>query len=887
MFLKKISFLLVLLLSLSTTSYGSERQVSKHVLDNGLTVILEQDNSAPVINYQMWVKVGSADEKEGEYGIAHVYEHMLFKGTKKRGVGDVAKEIEMLGGNINAYTSFDNTVYHFTVGSKHFSKGLDIMSDVIQNSAFDAQELKKELEVVVEEIRRGKDNPGRMMYYELLGTAFTTHPYGRPVIGTEESVNGLTRDYILEFFNRWYVPNNMTLVVVGDIDSHKAFKEIELSFKDFKKADNPHSPRPKEPEQEVLRVTSILSDFKQSYLTLGYHIPELKHDDVYAIDMLSDILGGGSSSLLYKKLKTELQLVTSIGTYAMTPKEPGIFIIDVMADSKDTVKVIKEVNDIISYLSVNGPAEEDIAKSKTSLTSGFIYNKETMARKASSLGYYETTAGDLSFEEAYTDGINSVTKKDIQNVISKYLTVGNLTAVSMASNEELKKPVSIKKLKNTLSRSYKNSFKKHTKKLVKLKKKPLKGPEIVKLKNGVKVIIDENPSPELFSFYLATPGGLIYENDSNNGISSFLSAILRKSSKRYSTTELAFEIDSLAGSLSGFSGRNTNGVSGKFLSKDFSAAFMLFEEILLNPAYKDDDIEAVRKDKLEAIKRQKDYLPGYTFNLLYKKLYPTHPYRLNSTGTVESINNITKESLLEHYSKVYNRNNLVFAISGDIDKEKVLEKITAITDKLPDYDGATPLILKDTEPISLIETGEKIDKEQTNIGIGFMGPDIKSPDKYVLQVITEILGSHGGRLFNELREKKSLAYAVSSFSRPGIKNGFIGFYIGCAPDKTEEAIEGILAEISKIKTIEVSDEELNRAKTSIIGSYAIAMQSASTRASTYANDELMGAGYDDYKNIEKYISAIKKKDILKVASQYFKDDNYVLSVVGRNYTEKQ
>lgn len=886
MFFKKISILIILVFSITTYSYSAERQISKHILDNGLTVILEQDNSAPVINYQMWVKVGSADEKEGEFGIAHVYEHMLFKGTEKRGVGDVAKEIEMLGGNINAYTSFDNTVYHFTVSSKHFSKGLDILSDVIQNSAFDPNELKKELEVVVEEIRRGKDNPGRIMYYELLGNSFKTHPYGRPVIGSEESVKALTREYILEFFKRWYIPNNMTLVIVGDFNSQEALKEIELSFKGFKKADNPHSPRPVEPRQDNLRIRSINSEFKQSYLTLGYHIPELKHDDVYAIDMLSDILGGGASSLLYKKLKTELKLVTSIGTYAMTPKEPGIFIIDVMANSKDTDKVIKAVNDIISHLEVYGPSKDDITKSKTSLTSGFIYNKETMQSKGSSLGYYETTAGDLSFEQKYTKGIQAVTKKDIQNMITKYLQIENLTFISMASKDEIKKPLSAKKLENTLTKSYKKSFKMHSKSLVKANKTPLKGPEIVTLDNGTRVILDKSPSPELFSFYLTTRGGLIYEDDTNNGVSSFLSTMLRKSTLNYSTTELARKIDGLAGSLSSFSGRNTSGVRGKFLSKDFDKSFELFEEILLRPVFNAEDIETVRKDKLEAIKRQKDYLPGYTFQLLYKKLYPTHPYRLNSTGTVESVNNITKESLIEHYKKTFNRNNLVFAISGDINKNEVLEKITKITDKMPPYDGNIATVQADKEPSDLINTGENIDKEQTNIGIGFMGPDIKSNDKYVLEIITEILGSHGGRLFNELREKKSLAYAVSAFSRPGIENGFIGFYIGCAPDKTDEAIEGILREINKIKTFEVTDEEINRAKTSIIGSYAISIQSASTRASMYANDELMGEGFDDYKNIEKHISAVNKNDILKIASQYFKDDNFVTSIVGPNYKEQ-
>src|SRR3990170_5662422 len=235
--------ILYLFIFMGSAALADPSKVYRTKLDNGLTVVIEEERSAPVVSVQMWVKVGSADEPQKLAGISHVFEHMLFKGTEKKGVGQIATMIESVGGDINAYTSFDNTVYHLTVPSRYFGTGLDVISDAIQHSSFDPAELKKELEVVLEEIRMNEDNPGRRLFKSLLGTSFTTHPYGRPVIGYVDTVKTFTRKDILRFFKKWYVPNNMVLVIVGDVDHDEALKAIKDSFKGFKSAPEPHKKR--------------------------------------------------------------------------------------------------------------------------------------------------------------------------------------------------------------------------------------------------------------------------------------------------------------------------------------------------------------------------------------------------------------------------------------------------------------------------------------------------------------------------------------------------------------------------------------------------------------------------------------------------------------------
>ncbi|MGH7289956.1 MAG: M16 family metallopeptidase, partial [Myxococcota bacterium] len=206
----------------------------KATLDNGLEVILVEDHSAPVVALNVWVRVGSADERTEQWGMAHVHEHMLFKGTTQRGVGEIASTVEGAGGNINAFTSYDMTVYHITMASRDAAVGFDVLADAMQNSTFDATELAKEEEVVIEEIRRSDDAPDNLLSRVLFETAYQTHPYSKEVIGTQESVRSFSREGLLDFYHSWYVPNNMTFVAVGDFDPKVALEQIQKAFANAK-----------------------------------------------------------------------------------------------------------------------------------------------------------------------------------------------------------------------------------------------------------------------------------------------------------------------------------------------------------------------------------------------------------------------------------------------------------------------------------------------------------------------------------------------------------------------------------------------------------------------------------------------------------------------------
>ncbi len=316
--------------------------VTKYELDNGLTVILEENHASTVVSVNVWVKTGSACEAEGEYGLAHVHEHMLFKGTEKRDVGEIARVIESSGGDINAFTSFDETVYYVVIASRFLDTALDVLSDAMQNSTFDPGELDKELEVVVEEIRRGQDSPGRNISEKMFGTAFTEHPYGRPVIGSIESVRSFTREGILEFYKKWYSPENIVLVIVGDFNTADVEGKIEETFGKLDRKEVAECVIRNEPAQKEMRAFLMDKPLQEGYFSFAYHIPNASNEDTPVMDVLSNILGGGESSRLYRNVKEEKGIVNNIYAYSFTPKYEGILAVGGGLDPAKTKEALQE-----------------------------------------------------------------------------------------------------------------------------------------------------------------------------------------------------------------------------------------------------------------------------------------------------------------------------------------------------------------------------------------------------------------------------------------------------------------------------------------------------------------------------------------------------------------
>jgi len=858
----------------ATQNILKKNGITRFVLPNGLSVVLAENHAAPVVAFQMWVNVGSRYEREDQAGISHVFEHMLFKGTARRGVGEIAREVEAAGGNINAYTSFDQTVYHLTLASRYFDVGLDVIADAIQHSSFDPKELAREEEVILEEFKRSEDIPERVVSRRLFERAYTRHPYRRPVIGYVKTFKKLTRKQILDYFHAWYVPNNMSLIVVGDFDSGEVIPKIIRAFRDFAPKPGIQLKVPTEPEQKEIRTTVTRRESSQALIDIGYHIPGIRDPENPAWDLLGAILGQGKTSRLYRKVKRKKELVDSISSYAYTPVDPGLFMISARLDPSRIESALEAILREVEQLRSEPPTEEELNRARVNIESDFIYSRETVQGQARRLGASEADFNDPFHQEVYLRGIESATPGEIRELADRYLRPENMT-VSLLLAPDQRPGLSAQELEKTLARI--------SCKVEEGKKSAPEGetilPEKVTLANGIRLIIKENHAVPTVSVQVAFPGGGRYENENNNGIYHFIASMLDRGTTRRTAEEISTAIEEMAGSLSGFSGRNSFGADLTILSRSFSRGMDLLADVVLHPSFDPSETEKVRKDILAAIRQEDDRLFRRVANLFRKTLYTSHPYRLRLLGEKKTVSRFSPDDLRKTYDDSISPDRMVIAVVGDIRKNEVIETVQRLFGGMKKRSIPVPSIPRETAQKTIRKNVEVVNRRQAHMIIGFQGTTVTSKDRFPLDVLSNVLAGQGGRLFIDLRDKKSLAYVVTAFSQEGVDPGFFAAYIGCSPEKLDEARKEILAELRRIREEKVSGKELKRSKTNLIGTFEIGLQTNSDMASVMSLDELYGNGYDAYRHYADRIGKVTADDVLRVARKYLDLTRYSMAVV--------
>jgi zinc protease len=403
----------------------------KYRLQNGLKVIVLEDHSAPIFAYHTWFNVGSRNEREGTTGIAHLFEHLMFKETKTRKEGEFDRILEEQGGNINAGTYVDWTFYHETVPTGAFTQTVSLEADRMQNMILSDQQVNSERDVVANERRFRVDNsPGGTMYEELFKKAFVKHPYHWPVIGWMKDIEAITTKDCIAFYSTYYAPNNATVVVVGDVDTGNVLKEINRAYGNIPASKVPSVTIPSEPPQDKERRQTLKQALPSEKLLVGYRIPNALSPDYTALEVTHAILFDGKSSRLYRKLITDTQVASDAGGWVNQTKDPGLYIIDITMKSKiKAEKAEKLVYEELARLSKEKVPERELEKAKNRLETSFWGNFKTMDGKAQALGFYETTAGDYRklFDEVKS--YRAVTVDDVKRIAETYYAPRNRTVI--------------------------------------------------------------------------------------------------------------------------------------------------------------------------------------------------------------------------------------------------------------------------------------------------------------------------------------------------------------------------------------------------------------------------------------------------------------------------
>lgn len=825
-------------------------------LNNGLTIIVREDHSAPVVSAQAWCMAGSIHE--GKWlgaGLSHVLEHMLFKGTTNRPGSRIDQEVQEAGGYMNAYTSFDRTVYHIDVPNTGARLAIDILCDIMQNATLPAEELAKELDVIRREMDMNQDDPGRRAGRRLFETAYTKSPYRFTVIGYPDIFNELKQDDILGYYREKYAPNNVFYVVTGDVQNDEVIAQIRGAYEKSKAKPLPPLVLPDEPRQTAPREVIEEAPIELGHFHFAWHIPELRHPDVPVLDVLAVLLGHGRSSRLYQEVREKKGLVAHADAWTYSPGNPGLFGMSAVIEP-DKFEAARDamLAEVATVQDTLIPAEE-LNKAVKQFISATLAARKTMQGQAQDLGGSWLAASDLNFSERYLAAVKRITPADLQRAARQYLTAENRTLFALLPNGTAPKPVAESETQTE------HAIQKF------------------QCPNGLRLLVKEDHRLPFVEFRAVFKGGVLAESPENNGVTQLTGKLLLKGTSTRSAEEIAREIESVGGSIDSYGGNNSFGVNAEVLSDDFKTGLDLVADVLLNPTFPAAALEREREVQLANIRSQKDHLLRSATVAMRRALFGNIGYGLDTLGTGESVQKIQIADLQTFHRAFAVPNNCVLAIYGDVkadDVKAAVEKAFANWKPGPDAGLKTQDSGFKAESRRVEETR---DKKQAVMVIGFPGTTLHSADRYALELLQEACSDLGSRLFLRVREQLGLAYYVGAQHFPGLVPGYFSFYVGTMPEKVALVEKELLHEAELLRTEGLTEDELRRAKAKIIGQRKIARQDLGGLAMTTALDELYGLGYAHMDSEDALYQAVTLDQTRAVAQKYLMEDALVVSVV--------
>lgn len=852
-------------------------------LPNGMTVIVKEDHTVPLAVTDVWFRTGSRNETDAINGIAHFLEHTMFKGTKKRGVGEVARDIEAFGGRTNAGTSLDFTHYYISCESRHIEKALEVFADVFQNSALDKDAIDKERPIILEEIKRAADNPGHVLWDTLLQTVFTVHPYKRTTLGPKENVAAnISRDDMATFFKTWYCPRNMTLIVVGDVDPKVILAKVKSLYAEHKGGDVPPVKFEKEPEIKTPRIVRKQLDVTREYLMMAYRtVPLSAEIESIGLDLLGMILGQGRSSRLSMALKENRGIVTTIGAGQQGLVDDGLFMLRAEFDPIDEEEVIKGIREEVKKIVREPVSNEELQKAKDFLENLYIRGVESVEGKAETLGA-AMIRGDLELEKTYLKKMHSVTPSHIQVLANKYLNQDGYAMVIVGPRAKY------------TEKGEKNGTKKY------------------ELENGLRLIHRPLQGTGLIGISLAVDAGSRREPKGREGIANLTAEMLLKGTAKRDGTKILWDLESLGAELSPSAEPDLVRFNMSCSRTSFGRAFEILADVIRNPSFPAAPLAIERGKVLMRLKAVADDMFENTWRLFNSVLFKGHPYAVYTLGEPASVEKLMAGDLAKFHATCYVPENMVLAIVGDVTASEALSITSNFFGTLPrgaspaspassasafsvasaasssssvssassTFDSAAPLAVI-VPPATFTTAFDVRAKKQAMVALGWLGPRIGHLDYAGMKVLNAVLGGGmSARYFLNIRNKSGLAYAVSGIFPSRIDGGALAAIVGTDPKSAAKVKELVLAEIADIATKGVGKEELDRALSYTSGQYAIDHGTCLRSAQYLSWFESIGAGFAYDFEFPTAIWKTTAEDIKRLAQTYLKPDQAVFAVTG-------
>jgi len=815
-------------------------------LDNGLEVLVLEDHSTAVASVQLWCRTGSIHEAEWlGAGLSHFVEHMLFKGTSKLGLGEVARGVQERGGYINAYTSFDRTVYWIDTPSDGAAEAIEVLIDAASDSLMPADEVEKEQEVIRREFAMGNDDRGRVLSKATFANAFRWHPYRQPVIGHLEVFDQLGREELFAYYKKRYVPNNCFLVVAGAVDTDAVLAQARQSSEAWMRSALAPIYIPEEPPQMGRRDRHMEFGSPLHHLSLCWQIPALWHEDIPALDILATVLGDGRSSRLYREVRESQRVAHSVHAYAYTPGSNGLFMVGGDAEPENRAALEKSILAEIQKLQNGSVDPSELEKSTKAALCDHHHTATTMRGQASDLASSWILTQNPGFSNQYVQGLSSVTAEDIQRVASEYLVSEKICSTSLSPIGTLK-PKSVKTTRSTPAET-----------------------TVAELDNGLRVVLRPDRRVPLATAHLNFGGGLLADGHSRAGLSQLLARTLLKGTETRDANSIADSIENVGGSIGASSGNNSFGLSVDLLAADLPMALDIMGDVITQPTFPTTFVEGERESLRASIRSELKEPMTSAFWEMRKHIFGDLPFGMPLLGTDELVSGFQTSDLHDLRSQIAIGSNGVLTVVGAIDQDQVLEQANKAFGQLP---TGSPFLesldLAPPKPLGGIHQLER-DKEQAVLVVAYPGIDLRSPDRHAADLVDACCSDMASRLFTRIREELGLCYYIGAGQVRGYTPGMFYFYVGTSAEQIDLVQAEILDEIAKLSADGLSSEELERARNSMLGRREIGLQAPGSIGQIMALDTLYGMGPEHHREIPDLLRAVSRDDCQSICAKLF------------------
>ena len=857
-------------------------EVHRAVLPNGLTVLFREQKGSGVVAINTWVKAGYFHEPDEVAGMAHLFEHMFFKGSRAYpGPAAISQAIASAGGSTNAGTIYDSTNYYVVVPRESFGQGVQIQADAIAHPIFDPAELRKEAEVVIEESNRKLDSPGAVAFERMIATLFTEHRIRRWRIGSNEVLRNIRRDDLVAFFETLYRPENIIVSVAGDVTREEALATVTRHYGAIPRGTLRKERGPQEPPQREFRFGRSEADIREGYTVAGFQTVPENHPDEVTLEVLARVLGQGRSSRLYRAAVAP-DAAGTVGAGHYTFEDVGLFYVSATMQEKNRAEVERRLVAEVERLKAHGPTEYELAQAKNIGVVAFLAEMESALDQAMMMSQHEAR-GSYRDISARLEQMQAVTAEQVRAAARRYLDFERsaLYQYQPKGTPALTREAALQRVRAAMA--------------------PVgPAPEAVQmppqrgslrparedaplatlaLSNGATLAVQQRSGAPRVATGIFFRGGRTQETAANAGITRLMQNAMRRGTASRSGEQIDRELEFYGTQIGTVGYEDGFGFTFTTTTALYEPVAAIVADVLADPAFPAEGVAREKGVQRAAVRRSHDSGTDRPLQLFRQAMYPDHPYGLPELGTEATLAKMDPAALRDWWKRSIAMDRALVVVVGDVDAQDVKRVLEEKLGAVQRSAGPLPA-LPAVQPLEGVrEQVEHRERRQTAMVVAFPAVPPSHPDWNTLRLLQTLTSGLAGTLFEELRSRQSLAY--TTFARPqsfATSGAFIGYLAGEAT-KEQAARNGLLTELRKLGGEGIQEEQVARARSALVGNARIARETAGARVTEYGRNYVLGLPLDAFDRTLAEVPRLTVTDLRRVGKKYFGGENYVFAAV--------